>query len=394
MADSKLAFAGISGISVSDIFRGGSTTTTFLRIRANTTIGSNDLTNVTFNSGAVGLNEIRIGQVIFASGVGWSDNTTIITAIDLGNNTLTVADTPTANNTAKLMPIRPSKGQTYIQSGSITAPQNSGISFRDITGSIESDYDPDTYKWNVSFQLADILNDSQAIAGEFGQYEVTEIIYRSSDGNEASFYVSASTEGILQEPDNRIPVSSFVGFPIYEVSKYGNLGPSFSPEDLPNAGVSQGSARSTYQNVIQDYYDDLEVYVAHSGSTVEENIQFINFTGSGIQSIITSSDANGKRGVEIKIEGGGSGSADDDWFIGDTFLTASKDVRITGSLLVNRQDSTSDFFLIKSGSYDTLKVDSEGITRFFAHIDETTPWATPDYGGLYFMSSSVWVAID
>ena len=98
----------------------------------------------------------------------------------------------------------------------------------------------------------------------------------------------------------------------------------------------------------------------------------------------------------LMLEGGSlsSGGADDDWYIGDTFLTASKDVQITGSLLVNRQDSTADFFLIRSGSYDALKVDSQGITRFFAYEDEATPWATADYGGLYYMSSSVWVAID
>lgn len=98
----------------------------------------------------------------------------------------------------------------------------------------------------------------------------------------------------------------------------------------------------------------------------------------------------------LMLEGGSlsSGGADDDWYIGDTFLTASKDVQITGSLLVNRQDSTADFFLIRSGSYDALKVDSQGITRFFAHGDEANPWATADYGGLYYMSSSVWVAID
>lgn len=100
----------------------------------------------------------------------------------------------------------------------------------------------------------------------------------------------------------------------------------------------------------------------------------------------------------LMLEGGsltasGSG-ADDDWYIGDTFLTSSRDVLITGSLLVNRQDSLSDFFIITSGSYDTIKVDSEGITRFFAYTDEIEPWATADYGGLYYMSSSVWAALD
>ena len=126
----------------------------------------------------------------------------------------------------------------------------------------------------------------------------------------------------------------------------------------------------------------------------------IIFSGSfiGTGQSIGLNNTIGQAPYLLMLEGGsltasGSG-ADDDWYIGDTFLTSSRDVRITGSLLVNRQDSTSDFFLITSGSYDALKVDSQGITRFFAYDDETTPWATSDYGGLYYMSSSVWVAID
>ncbi len=98
----------------------------------------------------------------------------------------------------------------------------------------------------------------------------------------------------------------------------------------------------------------------------------------------------------LMLEGGSisSGGEDNDWYIGDTFLTSSKDVQITGSLLVNRQDNTSNFFLIQSSSYDALKIDSEGITRFFAYANEDNPWASADYGGIYYMSSSVWVAID
>lgn len=388
MANNKLAFAGINGFS---LYRGGSSTTTFLRILANTSIGDNNITNITFNSGAVSLNEIRVGQTIFGTGVGWTDNITTITAIDLGNNTITVADAPTAANTNKLFAIRPSKGQTFVDSGSLTAPLFSGISFRNITGSLDTEYTSSDYKWNVSLQLAPTSNDSNTISGQFGQYEITELIYRSADGSEASFYVTSS-EGILQEPDDKIPSSGIVGIPIYEVSEYGNLGPTFAPIDLDGSNVNEGAARAAYQNAIQDYFDDLEVYIAHSGSTVAENIQFINFTGSGVQSIITSSDASGKTGVEITVQGGGG--ADDDWFIGSTFLTASKDVRITGSLLVTHTASNLDFFTITSGSYEAFKVNSEGITQFFAHADAPEPWATAEYGGIYFQSSSVWAALD
>lgn len=390
MANSKLAFAGISGFSASDVFRGGSSTTTFLRITITTTIGDNNLTNILFNSGAVSLNEIQVGQTVFGSGLGWTNNVTTITSIDLGNNTITVADAPNANSTNKLVAIRPSKGQTFINSGSITPPLYSGLSFRNITGSLDNEYTPGDLKWNVSLQLALTSSDGNAISGEYGQYEVTEIIYRSIDGSEASFYITASGEGILQEPNNKIPASTISGFPIYEVSKYGNLGPSFAPGDLPNTSVSEGAARSTYQNVIQDYFDDLEVYIAHSSSTVAENIQFINFTGSGIQSIITSSDASGKTGVEITVQGGGG--ADDDWYIGDTFLTASKDVRITGSLLVTHTASNLDFFVISSGSYDAFKVNSEGITQFYAHSNEYIP--TAELGGIYFTSASAYIGLE
>ena len=163
MASNKLAFAGVTG-NLPYIYRGGSNVTTFLRITANTSIGSNDLTNISFNSGVISINEIRVGQIIFGTGIGWTDNLTTITAIDLGNNTITVADAPTASSTNKLFAIRPSKGQTFISSGSFTAPAFSELTFKDITGSLDPDYNPDNYKWNVSLQLAEILTDSNTIA--------------------------------------------------------------------------------------------------------------------------------------------------------------------------------------------------------------------------------------
>lgn len=90
----------------------------------------------------------------------------------------------------------------------------------------------------------------------------------------------------------------------------------------------------------------------------------------------------------------GAGGEDTDWFEADTYLSASKDVNITGSLIVNRQNNTADFLIIKSGSYDSFKINAEGISQFLAYENADDPHATAVYGGLYFMSSSVWAGLD
>ena len=171
------------------------------------------------------------------------------------------------------------------------------------------------------------------------------------------------------------------------------ISPYTSPSTTDCVGLNSGTGLPTglFNAPPTEYYLTLS---RTDGGKIQLEGSFITTSGqsAGLNSAI------GQAPYLLMLEGGsltasGSG-ADDDWYIGDTFLTASKDVQITGSLLVNRQDSTADFFLIRSGSYDALKVDSQGITRFFAHEDEATPWATADYGGLYYMSSSVWVAID
>ena len=90
----------------------------------------------------------------------------------------------------------------------------------------------------------------------------------------------------------------------------------------------------------------------------------------------------------------GSGGSDTDWFEADTYLTASKDIKVTGSLLVNRQNADGDFIVITSGSYNTFKINSEGVAEFFAYSNSSTPTQTAVYGGLLFQSASVWAGID
>ena len=94
----------------------------------------------------------------------------------------------------------------------------------------------------------------------------------------------------------------------------------------------------------------------------------------------------------LMLEGTSTSGADTDWFEGDTYLSASKDVQITGSLLVTRDNTDADFFIISSGSYDAFKVNSEGITQFYAHNNEYVP--TVALGGLYFTSASAYIGLE
>jgi hypothetical protein len=94
----------------------------------------------------------------------------------------------------------------------------------------------------------------------------------------------------------------------------------------------------------------------------------------------------------LMLEGTSTSGADTDWFEGDTYLSASKDVQITGSLLVTRDNTDADFFIISSGSYDAFKVNSEGITQFYAHNNEYIPTAV--LGGLYFTSASAFIGLE
>lgn len=64
---------------------------------------------------------------------------------------------------------------------------------------------------------------------------------------------------------------------------------------------------------------------------------------------------------------------------------------ITGSLKVQSNNAVEDSFIIKSGSTESLKVNNEGITQFFAYENNYVP--TPKLGGVYFTSSSLWVGL-
>lgn len=383
MAQDRLFYGAID---TATIFANGSNS--FIRIRFDADTTSTTLTNVVNVSGYFGLANIIPGQQLVASGQ-FPSGTTII-SVDVGASEITVSDNPDANGTSRLGRVSPPKGQYFINSGSLTVPTNNPLNVFDITGSEDTQYNSSDNKFGVLLQQASTSSLSSAINGEFAQYEISRVVDRQNT-LEASFYITSSANGILAEEDDKAAASGITSFAIVELSYSSSLATIFNQTvaGTPAGGYEVGA----YQIAVQEFLDDLELDVLYTGSYAKGNTQFINFTGSGIQDIVVT-ESFGKTGVNVFVQGGGGGGADDDWYIGDTFLTASKDVRITGSLLVTHTASNLDFFVVNSGSYDAFKINSEGITQFFAYADAPEPWATANYGGLYFQSSSVWAALD
>ena len=383
MAQDRLFYGAID---TATIFANGSNS--FIRIRFDADTTSTTLTNVVNVSGYFGLANIIPGQQLVASGQ-FPSGTTII-SVDVGASEITVSDNPDANGTSRLGRVSPPKGQYFINSGSLTVPTNNPLNVFDITGSEDTQYNSSDNKFGVLLQQASTSSLSSAINGEFAQYEISRVVDRQNT-LEASFYITSSANGILAEESDKAATSGITSFAIVELSYSSSLAPIFNQTvaGTPAGGYEVGA----YQIAVQEFLDDLELDILYTGSYAKGNTQFINFTGSGIQDIVVT-ESFGKTGVNVFVQGGGGGGADDDWYIGDTFLTASKDVRITGSLLVTHTASNLDFFVVNSGSYEIFKINSEGITQFFAYADAPEPWATANYGGLYFQSSSVWAALD
>ena len=88
----------------------------------------------------------------------------------------------------------------------------------------------------------------------------------------------------------------------------------------------------------------------------------------------------------LQIEASGGGESDSDWYDGGTFITSSKDVRITGSLDVSGSTTITgstnilgDLRVYGTGSFNTIHtiyetssiIYSSGSTKFGDTLDDT-----------------------
>ena len=75
---------------------------------------------------------------------------------------------------------------------------------------------------------------------------------------------------------------------------------------------------------------------------------------------------------------------------GSSLLSGSQ--VITGSLEIQGDPVASDFFIIKSGSSELLKANSDGVIQFHVYPDDYTPPAS--LGAIFFNSSSAYIGLE
>lgn len=75
---------------------------------------------------------------------------------------------------------------------------------------------------------------------------------------------------------------------------------------------------------------------------------------------------------------------------GSSFYTGSQ--TISGSLVIDGDPATSEFFIVKSGSAELLKTNSDGLIQFHIFEDSYTPPVS--LGAIFFHSSSAYLGLD
>ena len=377
MARTKpLFYGGVNVETTGNFHRSG--TSSFIRFYFDCATDSLELTNITNHSDAKyrGLSETLVGQTLVASTQFPSG--TIITEVDIIGETVTVSSLPAAAGSNRLARVSPPKGQHFVASGSFTRP-TSGVGTSDfdartdLTGSHDTNFDPVNGRKMVMLAVqAKTTDASTQIDGSFALYEVSRVFERTNS-SQASFYITSSVNGLFGEEADKQPWT-FNNAIIYEVSDSSSLPPLIDGNTLSGFPAG-GYEYAGYNIALQEYYDDLRVGIYHSSSLIEGNADFLNFTGSAVKSITTTT-INGKDGVLIEIEGGGSA---------DTFpYTGSAE--ITGSL------GLTGSFQVESGSTKPFTINEDGTVQLFSHINSYNPTAV--LGGIYFTSQSVYFGLE
>lgn len=331
MADRSLFYGRLA---VEVIHRNG--TNSFIRIRGNYATDSKTITSVVDESGWFGQQYIIPGQKLVAST--YFPSGTTITAVDTGNNTITVEDFPAANSaTPGLARISPAVGQYFFTTASFDAPTNKPIqNFTGITGSEDTEFSAGNLEFGLISEQASTSSANTPLSSEFTFYKVSRVYNRRNGNQQADFYVTSSDSGLFkEEPDLVIPTNSNV-FALTELSITQSLPPVYNAETITGMPAG-GMDVAGYTRAIKIYYDT--------------------------------------------IISGGSG--------GNTFPFTGSAV-ITGSLTISGDAGEQDFFLVRSSSFTSFKISSSNVPVFGAFT--ATPTAIG--GGFMYSASNFYAGID
>lgn len=357
----------------------GNGSNSYIRVRFDATTSSTTLTNVTDVSGYFGLDKVRVGQVLVESSAFPSG--TVITAVDVGNNTITVEDNPATAESQGLGRISPPQGDYFIPSASLTDPQGL-ITFNNITGSDDTDYDSTS---GETYAILGPAADSgqNLIAGRFHKYTISEVFHRDGSGGEGSIYIKWGEKGNESDSGDEMYTAASQTFAIVGLTPSESLAPIFSRNLSGIQDLNTGQEVAAFQIEVQDFLDDLVTTdVFYTGSNVASNIENLNFTGNGV-----TVNTSGSRGVVINIPGG---SGDAFPFTGSAEITGSLEIigftNLTGSTFIQGTIG-QDALAVYSGSEKKVSVNNEGVLQ----LDEFLYTPTAVSGGLMYSASSFWM---
>ena len=320
------------------IFSGGTTSNSFIRFTGQFVDGSTTVTVTAPNASYYGIEYIRPGFLLRKTGQGFTDNLTEVISVDVGSNTIVIADAATANSTGTTV-VRINKGLTFVQSGSLITPSGYPTwRYTSVTGSQDSEYDTSYSKWAALIPLALTSSDSATVSSVYGVYEISEITDRISN-DQSSFYISASVA--YPEPPAYTPSAGTTNFAISETTLTSSIAPLFHGGDI---GVLEGLGFAAAQNQI---------------------VQFIS-----------------------QNSGSSGGSVATFPYTGSAQITGS--LAVTGSsTFLKDAGKAGDFFLIQSASFTALKSTDKGVITF----GDFTNLPTAVDGGFAYSGSNFYAGI-
>lgn len=313
------------------MFPGGTDDNNFIRFTATYQSGNNTVTVTSENASYRSSAFIRKGMILRKTGLGFTDNLTTITSdINTGTNQFTIADAPDANLSTGTTVVRLNKGRSFIDSGSFVRPNNyPNWNLTEVTGSSDSEYSAGDRKWAILTEMALTSSETSAVSSVYGVYEITEVTNRGSN-TLASMFITSSAK----HPE---PVA-------------------FTPF---KTGTSVGITELTLTSSVPQLF--------HGGDI--DVVEGLGFAGAQDQVLEFLDKSNSFP------------------FSGSAQITGS--LGVTGSAEIFKGQGNTDFFLIKSASFSSLKFNNKGVAVFGGF--STLPTAIE--GGFAYSASNFYAGV-
>jgi hypothetical protein len=293
--------------------------------------GNSIISNVAAFNASFDVSVLRVGQIL--NDVSSAFPTSNVTILEINGSNITVSEEADVNGTGKIFPADTPEGVYYFKEAPFVDPNNN-LTVLNVTGSDEAIFDSSLT--NTFSILGRAKKGSSLQNGVFLNYEISEVTDRTA--GKLSGFIKWGANGSQSDSGFTLDLASSRIVPIVETTPTTRKAPMFDTSIL--TGLSTvGSGFAGWQEAV------------------------------------------------LGLDTGGSGAGFP--FSGSAHITGS--LIVTGSTeFLKDPGSNEDFFLIKSASFSSLKMNRQGIPVFGNFTSTPTPVA----GGLIFSASSFYAGLE